>query len=83
VIYAAVNISCVVLLLTVVLVASNDNNKNEVKSMWGEGGTDVMQNNLRGQPVTADIRTGHLLYTVYSTICALLSYVITDISVGN
>jgi hypothetical protein len=35
---SAVNINSVVLLLTVVLVASNDRNKNVVKSMYGGGG---------------------------------------------
>ena len=48
----------VMFLLTVVLVATNDGNKNEVKSTWGgEGGADVIQINFRWQPVTADIRT--------------------------
>ena len=44
----------------------------------GEGVSDV---NSRGQLVTADIQTEHLLYTVYSATGALLSYVITDVSI--
>ena len=50
--------------------------------MGGERVVDVIQNNFRRQPVTADTRTGHLLYTVYSATGALLSYVITDVSVS-
>ena len=80
-IYAAVNISCVVLLLTVVLVTSNDSNKNEMKSMYVGGGgvADIIKNNLRGQPVTADTQTELLLYTAHSATCGLQSYVITDV----
>ena len=79
----AVNSSCVVFLLTVFIVASNDSNNNDVESTYGGGRADVIQNNFQGQPVTVDTRTGHLLHTVYSATCALLSYVITDVSVGN
>ena len=82
-IYAAVNISCVVFLLSVVLVASNDRIRIVWQACAEGGGADVIQNNCRGQPVTADNRTWHLLYTAYSAICPLLSYVITDVSVGN
>jgi len=84
-IHAAVNISFVVFLLTVVLVATNDSNKDEVKSTYGGGGegADVIHKNFQGQPLTADTRTGHLLYTAYSATCALLCYVITDDSLGN
>jgi len=46
----------------------------------GEGVADV---NLRVQPVTADTQTGHLLYTVHSATCALLPYVITDVSIDS
>ena len=45
--------------------------------------TDVSKNKFRGQPVTADTQTGHLLYTVHSATCALLSYVITDVSIDS
>jgi hypothetical protein len=70
-----------VFLLTVVLVATNDSNKNEVKSIYGGGcGADVTTNEFGGQPVTTDTQTGHLLYTAYSGTCALLPYVITDVS---
>jgi hypothetical protein len=47
------------------------------------GVVDVIQNTSRRQPVTAETQIGHLLYTVYSVTCALLPYVITDVSVGN
>jgi len=50
VIHAAVNINCVLFLLTVVLVATNDSNKNEVKRTCSGSGADVIQENFQGQP---------------------------------
>jgi len=44
---------------------------------------DVTTNQFRGQPVTADTQTGHLQYAVYSATCALLSYVITHVSIDS